>query len=89
MIVCDMCPDRTPATFRLILESIDSEKVRLTSEDPLGLEALIASMGLLPKAGFRTTVALCVEHSKVVSQDPIIGRVLLEDAIRANRGDTG
>lgn len=85
MIVCDMCPDRTPATFRMVIESVDPERVKLESDDPYGFQALTQAMGFLRPPSFRNTTALCEDHTKLMASDPLIGRALFEDAVKANR----
>lgn len=84
MIVCDMCPDRTPASFRMTLETIDPERPYADAEEA-EIAALARVIGLMPNVDYRNSVALCSDHAKTLSQDPEIGKVLLEDALRANR----
>lgn len=85
MIVCDMCPDRTPATMRFLFETIDPEQPAIQSDDPFGLMALAGSMGLLSRANVRSAVSLCQEHTRTLSRNPDVARAMLEDALKANR----
>jgi hypothetical protein len=85
MIVCDMCPDRTPATMRWTIESIDPELPKLPDDDPGGLMGIAEAFGLLPKANLRVTVAACDEHTLLLGTDAEIGKQMFRDAVLANR----
>lgn len=79
MIVCDICPDRTPAAVRYTVEVIDPEVP--DDESSLETRAVMSMLGLLQpgRVGIRTAVTLCERHARMMKTDPEVIRTMIDD----------